>query len=124
MKNRQTLRALALLALANLPDWPSPVLLQLQSFDQVQASVFQVTRSPGKYAVYLGCLMLIVGVFAMFYIRDRRIWVWIKPAAQGSEGSQIAGSQITAAMATQKRTLDFTREFEQLRKAVGQLASA
>jgi len=107
---------LALLALANLPDWPSPVLLQLQSFEQVQASVFQVTRSPGKYVVYLGCLMLIVGIFAMFYIRDRRIWLWVKPAA--------AGSRITAAMATQKRTLDFTREFEQLRKAVGQLSSA
>jgi len=120
---------LALLALANLPDWPSPVLLQLQSFEQVQASVFQVTRSPGTAIVYLGCLMLIVGVFAMFYIRDRRIWVWVKPAAPDSEGSQITGSQITgsqitAAMATQKRTLDFTREFEQLRKAVGQLASA
>jgi len=112
---------LALLALANLPDWPSPVLLQLQSFDQVQASVFQVTRSPGTAVVYLGCLLLIVGVFAMFYIRDRRIWLWVKPA---TAGSQLEGSQITAAMATQKRTLDFTREFEQLRKAVGQLASA
>jgi len=106
---------LALLALANLPDWPAPMLLQLQSFEQVQASVFQVTRSPGMYVVYLGCLMLIVGIFAMFYIRDRRIWVWVKQMA--------TGSQVVVAMTTQKRTLEFNQEFEQLRKVVGQLAA-
>src|SRR5690606_37612704 len=67
----------ALLALANVPDYPAPVLMTLKSFDQVEASVFQVARSPGKNTVYLGCLLLVIGVFSMFYIRDRRIWVWI-----------------------------------------------
>src|SRR5690606_14267405 len=65
---------LSLLALANLPEYPAPVFLQLQDFDHVQASVFQVTRSPGTGIVYLGCLLLMLGIFAMFYIHDRRIW--------------------------------------------------
>lgn len=105
----------ALLALSNLPDYPAPVMLQLQTFEQVQASVFQVTRSPGKYVVYLGCLFLILGVFAMFYIRDRRIWIWVR--ADGT------GSRVLAAMATQKPTLDFAHEFERFRTAVARLSA-
>lgn len=84
--------------------------MTLSDFHQVQASGFQVSRTPGKNAVYLGCLLLIVGVFAMFYIRDRRIWIWIKP--------QGAGSEIQAAMTSQKRTLDFSQEFERFRAAL------
>ena len=66
---------LSLLALANLPDYPAPVMLNLRNFDHVQASVFQVARSPGMYIVYTGSLFLVIGVFTMFYVRDRRIWV-------------------------------------------------
>ena len=46
----------------------------------MQASVFQVARAPGKNIVYLGCALLILGVFAMLYIRERRVWVWLAPA--------------------------------------------
>ncbi|MER1940027.1 cytochrome c biogenesis protein ResB [Castellaniella sp. FW104-16D08] len=104
---------LAVLALASLPDYPAPVALQLTNFDQVQASVFQVARSPGKITVYIGCLLLILGVFSMFYIRERRVWVWVRPA-QG-------GSQWLAAMTTQRRNMDFNHEFERLRDALRNL---
>lgn len=106
---------LALLALANLPDYPAPVFLSLKNFEQVQASVFQVARSPGKNSVYLGCIFLVIGVFSMFYIRDRRIWVWIRPAAQGSE--------MLAAMTSQRRTLDFNHEFERFKDAFKRLST-
>ena len=53
---------------------------QLTDFKQVQASVFQVTRSPGRNIVYLGCALLILGVFAMLYVRERRVWVWLSAA--------------------------------------------
>ncbi|GAB2892652.1 cytochrome c biogenesis protein ResB [Paralcaligenes sp. KSB-10] len=106
---------LSLLALANLPDYPAPVFMSLKSFDHVQASVFQVARSPGKNAVYLGCLFLILGVFSMFYIRDRRIWVWVKPHGQGSE--------LLAAMTSQRRTLDFQHEFERFKDAIKRLST-
>ncbi|MBV6273976.1 cytochrome c biogenesis protein ResB [Alcaligenaceae bacterium CGII-47] len=106
---------LAILALANLPDYPAPVFLQLSGFEQIQASVFQVARSPGKTTVYLGCLLLVIGVFSMFYIRERRVWVWIRPKDDG------AGSDVLAAMTSQRRTLDFTHEFERLRAALHRL---
>lgn len=101
----------AMAALSDLALYPAPVLLTLSDFQQVQASGFQVSRTPGKNAVYLGCLLLILGVFAMFYIRDRRVWIWIKPQAQGSE--------VKAAMTSQKRTLDYFQEFERFRAALG-----
>jgi len=94
---------LALLALANLPAYEASVFLQLTHYDPVQASVFQVTRTPGKPLVYIGCLFLILGIFAMLYVHDRRVWVWIRP-----DGDQC---QALAAMTTQRRTLDFEHAF-------------
>jgi len=99
----------AMLGLANLPDYPAPVFLTLKNFEQVEASVFQIARSPGKNIVYLGCLFLVIGVFSMFYIRDRRVWVWITPNGSGSRWQ--------AAMTSQRRNLDFTQEFERFRDA-------
>ena len=107
---------MALLALANLPDYPAPVFMTLNGFDQREASVFQVTRSPGKNIVYLGSLFLVIGVFAMFYIRDRRIWIWIRPDENG-------GSQLQAAMTSQRRNLDFNQEFERFKKAFTSLTT-
>ncbi|MBB3214737.1 cytochrome c biogenesis protein [Herbaspirillum sp. Sphag1AN] len=97
---------LAINALADAGFYRAPVYLQLSGFDEVKASVFQVTRSPGKKVVYLGCLLLVLGVFSMLYIRERRLWVWIRPD-QG-------GSNALMAMSTQRRTLDFDKEYASL----------
>ncbi|WP_425528778.1 cytochrome c biogenesis protein ResB [Neopusillimonas maritima] len=105
----------ALLALSNLPDYPAPIMMSLTQFEHVQASVFQVARSPGQTTVYLGCLFLVIGIFSMFYIRDRRIWIWVQPNENGS--------QWLAAMTSQRRNLDFTQEFERFKNAFKQLST-
>ncbi len=105
---------MAVAALSDLALYPVPVLFTLSDFEHVQASVFQVSRAPGKNAVYLGCLLLVLGIFTMFYVRDRRIWLWVAPRGEGSH--------VMAAMTSQKRTLDFNREFERLKQALGRLA--
>ncbi len=87
----------------------SPVYLQLQGFEEVKASVLQVTRSPGKNIVYFGCLLLVIGVFSMFYIRERRLWIWIKSEDDGSTRALMAVS-------SQRKTLDFEKEFEGLKQ--------
>ena len=97
----------AVLALSDISLYPAPVTFQLEDFTQVQASVFQVARAPGKYVVYLGCLLLILGVFAMLYVRERRLWVWVAPDGTGAKA--------TMALSTNRKTLDADREFEQLR---------
>jgi cytochrome c biogenesis protein len=93
----------------------APVFLALDDFKEVKASVLQVTRSPGKKVVYVGCLLLVLGIFSMFYIRERRVWVWVKPAPDG-------GTHALMAMSTQRKTLDFEREFEDLRTRLPQSA--
>jgi cytochrome c biogenesis protein len=91
----------------------APVFLQLKSFDEIKASVFQVTRSPGKNVVYLGCLFLVLGVFSMLYIRERRLWVWLRPQADGKMHALMA-------MSSQRKTLDFEREFEVMKTRLSQ----
>jgi cytochrome c biogenesis protein len=100
----------AVLALSDVHAYPAPMAFQLQDFKQVQASVFQVTRSPGHYIVYLGCALLILGVFAMLYVRERRLWVWLSPA----EG----GTQARMALSSNRKTLDTDREFGRLQNAL------
>jgi len=100
-------------ALADVHFYTAPVFLQLQSFEEIKASVFQVTRSPGKNVVYFGCLLLVLGIFAMLYVRERRLWVWVRPQADGSAHAIMA-------MSTQRRTLDFDKEFEQLKHKLAQ----
>jgi cytochrome c biogenesis protein len=96
----------------------APVYLSLEEFTEVKASVLQVTRSPGKKVVYLGCLLLVLGVFSMFYIRERRIWVWVKE--QDKDGEM--GAHAMMAMSTQRKTLDFEREFDDLKTRLPQSA--
>ena len=73
---------LMLTALNDSFAWPAPVIYTLKNFDQVQASVFQLTKGPGKYVVYLGCLLLITGVLTMLYLREQRLWIWLTPEGQ------------------------------------------
>lgn len=97
----------AVMALSDAFFYPAPMVLQLTDFQQVQASVFQVARAPGKNIVYLGCALLILGVFAMLYVRERRLWIWLAPQGEGSQAS--------LALSSNRKTLDADREFEQLR---------
>lgn len=96
----------AVMALSDAFFYPAPMVLQLTDFEQVQASVFQVARAPGKNIVYLGCALLILGVFAMLYVRERRLWIWLAPQGEGSRASM--------ALSSNRKTLDADREFEQL----------
>jgi cytochrome c biogenesis protein len=99
----------AVLALSDASFYPAPLFLQLTGFKQVQASVFQVARAPGKVIVYFGAVLLILGVFTMLYIRERRAWFLLRDAD--------GGSRALMAMSTNRRTMDFEKEFATLRAA-------
>jgi len=103
----------AVLSLADAFAYPVPLWFTLSDFQQRQASVFQLTRAPGKTLVYLGCLLLIIGVFAMLYIRERRLWIWIEPGTQGA-----ASSHLRLALSTTRHTMDTDREFEGMKAAL------
>ncbi len=97
----------AVLSLSDAFYYPVPMALTLTDFEHVQASVFQVARAPGKNIVYFGCLLLILGVFAMLYVRERRVWVWLAPRADGAVEAQMA-------LSSNRKMLDTDREFATL----------
>lgn len=105
----------AVISLSDSFFYRAPMALQLKDFTHVQASVFQVARAPGKTIVYLGCLLLILGVFAMLYVRERRVWVWLAPQGQGAQAS--------LALSTNRKTLDADHEFELLKTQLLQVHS-
>lgn len=114
----QSFMTLAVMSLSDSRLYPAPVLLQLSDFKQVQASVFQVARAPGKTLVYLGAVLLIVGVFAMLYVRERRLWIWISPLGDGR------GTRMATALSTTRRTLDADAEFERLKASILRTSSS
>jgi cytochrome c biogenesis protein len=99
----------AVLSLSDAFFYPAPMAFMLKDFTQVQASVFQVARAPGKWIVYTGCLFLIIGVFAMLYIRERRIWVWLTADALAGQ------SKVTMAMSANRKSMDGDKEFSMLK---------
>jgi cytochrome c biogenesis protein len=96
----------ALNAVSDSFHYGPPLYVALAEFDQVQASVFQMTRSPGKNIVYVGCALLVLGVFALLYVRERRAWLVLEP------GRALLGMQCN------RRTLEFDREFAELREGI------
>ncbi len=97
----------AVLALSDAFFYPAPLTFELTDYEHVQASVFQVARAPGKTIVYIGCLLLIIGVFAMLYVRERRLWVWLAPSGDGARA--------TMALSSNRKLLDNDREFDGLK---------
>lgn len=90
----------------------APVFIELVDFAEVRASVIQATRSPGKYIVFLGCALLIAGVFCMLYIRERRLFLLFKPTGEA-----------LLAMSANRRTLDFEEAFTRHRDRLTHLLS-
>ena len=99
----QAFMAQAVVALSDANFYPAPFAFTLKEFTQVQASIFQLARAPGKWVVYTGCLFLILGVFAMLYVRERRVWVWL------SDG------KAQMALSANRKTMDIDKEFDQLK---------
>lgn len=99
----------AITNMAAISKYASPFYVQLDSFNQRQASGLEITRSPGKDIVYLGSGMLILGIFLMFYIMPQRLWLLLKPV-DGKLEIILAGSGL-------RNKEDFSKLFVELTKA-------
>lgn len=100
----------AVTAISGIPRYGHPFYLQLVDFEHIQSSGLQITRSPGKNIVYLGSLMLTLGTFMLFYIHQRRFWLWLEKK-DGQTNALFAAS-------AQRKTREFEREFEVMSKGL------
>jgi len=93
-------------AIGSFSRYGAPVYFLLTDFDHVEASGLQVTHSPGKSTVYLGCALLIIGVFLLFYLPQRRFWAIVK-----RDGNN---SHIILAGMSNRNPREFNQFFEQI----------
>ena len=89
----------------------TPYFLQLENFEHKEASGLQLTKSPGEKWVYLGSASLVLGIFSMLYIRERRVWLLLKPRS----------NQIHFGMSSNRKNLDFEQEFSLYREQIRNL---
>lgn len=111
--NTQAFLQDSLNAMNDLFFYGTPYYFQLSNFEHREASGLQLTKSPGQKWVYLGSALLVLGIFAMFYIRERRVWLLLKANA----------NETLLAMSSNRKNLDFDKEFEQTKNHLTQLLS-
>jgi len=84
----------ALNTISGLSAYGPPMYFEIQSFKEIQATGLQITKSPGKDIVYFGSAILIIGVFFLFYVRQRRTWIHIQTKDDNDDDS---GLEVTVA---------------------------
>jgi len=101
-------------AIGSFSRYGSPVYFELTDFEHVEASGLQVTHSPGKPIVYLGCALLTIGVFLLFYLPQRRFWAIVK--------SKNNGANILLAGMSNRNPREFDLFFEQISNQLKQVS--
>lgn len=104
----------AIQALAGISNYGAPFYVELADFEQRQASGLMIARSPGKLLVYPGFLLLLAGVYMLFYIAQRRIWIELTPTGDGRTRVLMAGE-------SNRLQPEFESEFEQIATQARQL---
>jgi cytochrome c biogenesis protein len=104
----------AVTALGLTSQYAAPLFAELTGFEHREATGLQITRSPGKWLVFPGCLMLAMGVFFMFYLPQRRIWI-----ALGAQ-DDAAGLAVLLAGHAQRNRYDFDGEFNAIQSELQQ----
>lgn len=89
-----------------------PGIFQLDGYRQVNASGLQVTHAPGALLVYLGSALLAAGVIAMYFVRERRIWLHSGPR------------ELLLAFAANRHSPALQAEFDGHRDAIARLVAA
>ncbi len=101
----------AINAVSAVAEYSSPIIFEIDHFQHREATGLQITHAPGKNIVYAGSAMLVLGVFLLFYVSQRRVWAMIMPREDG-------GTDLLMAGANQRRPEAFEQEFETIAEAV------
>ncbi len=76
----------------------------LKNIEELYSTGLQVTKDPGVWIVWLGCLMMIGGLIITFFISHRRVWIIIEPT-----NKKIA---ISIVGSTNRNLIGFEGEFQ------------
>ena len=79
----------------------------LEEVTQRNYTGLQVTKDPGVWIVWLGCAMMVMGLFIAFFISHRRLWVRLRP-----DPEKPGRYQLTVGGSANKNKPGFEKEFE------------
>ena len=78
------------------------------SAKQMFATGLQVAKDPGVWLVYLGCSLMLIGLYVSFFVSHQRLWLLLRP------GKGEAGISILLAGTSNKNQTGFARSFAKL----------
>lgn len=87
-------------------------LLTIKEIEPRYYSGLQVTKDPGVWVVWAGCLLMILGFYLAFFMSHRRLWMRL--TAKGG------GSLVEIAGASHKDRLGFEKEFAKIEQALNE----
>ncbi len=86
------------------PDQPYD--FSLQAYQLKFYTGLEVTRDPGVWVVWAGCIIMVIGIYTAFFVSHRRAWLVIS--------RQDDACRVVLAGSSSKNSLEFGREFDKL----------
>lgn len=80
------------------------------SLKQMYATGLQVAKDPGVWVVYIGCGLMLIGLYVAFFLSHQRIWVYIRP-----EGGM---TRVLLCGTSNKNKIGFEQNFARLSEAI------
>jgi cytochrome c biogenesis protein len=75
---------------------------------QMFATGLQVAKDPGVWTVYIGCTLMLIGLYVAFFLSHRRIWVYI------TQEESAERCRVLVCGGSSKNRLAFEKEFASL----------
>lgn len=82
----------------------------LKNVEEIYSAGLQVTKDPGVWVVWLGCLIMVGGLIVTFFISHKRVWVILSP--NGKE------TDITIVGSTNRNLITFEKDFQKLTEGI------
>jgi cytochrome c biogenesis protein len=91
--------------------WKTPEgVIEFRDLWGAQYTGLQVRKDPGVWIVYLGCLVMAVGLYAAFFMSHRRVWVTLV-----DEGGKV---RVTIGGFANKNRLAFEQKIDRILKSI------
>lgn len=79
------------------------------SSKQMYATGLQVAKDPGVWIVYLGCLLMMAGLYAAFFLSHRRVWIFL---------SKEDPATVLLSGSANKNKIGFEKSFQEIVSAI------
>ena len=83
---------------------------------QVYATGLQAAKDPGVWLVYLGCMLMLIGLYIAFFLSHRKLFALVEKSE--------AGSRLLLAGTANKNKVHFTTLFNRMADKLAQRTSS